>query len=147
MSSAAKHVHERGCPWDEFKCMWAADVGHLEYLTFAHERGCPWDELTPAIAARTGSLTCLAYAHEHGCPWDDWTPHWAAMCGRTDCMQYAYERGCPGSRDTSGGRREAASKTIGRACLRWKTVRETDVRLVLSGRLPAGCVALSCKNA
>ena len=52
-------------------------------------------------------------------------------------MERESKRGCPGASDATGGRREAASGAIGRAYLRWKTVRDADVRLVLSGRLPA----------
>ena len=135
-----RYAHENGCPWDEFTSANAALNGHLSCLAYAHERGCPWDACTPMHAAMFGNLSCLAYAHERGCPWDERTPAWAANGGHLECLQYAYERGCPGAFDASGGRREAASKTIGRTYRRRKVIRDADVRLVLIGRLPVSVV-------
>ena len=38
-----KYAHEKGCPWDEWTCSYAACGGHLDVLKYAHENGCPWD--------------------------------------------------------------------------------------------------------
>ena len=42
--------------------------GNLELLQFLHEKGCPWNEVTCSYAAEYGHLECLKYTHENGCP-------------------------------------------------------------------------------
>ena len=54
-------------------CKQAAYNGHLECLRYLHENGCPWDGWTCIFAAKYGHLYCLQYAHENGCPWDSST--------------------------------------------------------------------------
>ncbi len=39
-------MHENGCPWDLWTCLYAAKYGSLECLKYAHENGCPWDKCT-----------------------------------------------------------------------------------------------------
>merc|ERR1712224_383528 len=63
-----QHLHENGCPWNDWTCFWAAQNGHLECLKYAHENGCPWDGETCWRAAEHGHLECLRYAHDNGCP-------------------------------------------------------------------------------
>ena len=38
-----KYAHEKGCPWDEDTCRYAAEEHHLEVLKYARENGCPED--------------------------------------------------------------------------------------------------------
>ena len=35
------YAHEKGCPWNEETCYWAAKA-NLECLRYAHENGCPY---------------------------------------------------------------------------------------------------------
>ena len=73
-----KYAHEKGCPWDEETCYYAARGGHLEILKYAHEKGCPWDErqaayiwdkMTSFYDASGGHLVILKYLREKGlCP-------------------------------------------------------------------------------
>ena len=39
---------ERGCPWNESICQYAAERGHLEVLRWAWDNHCPWDWKTCA---------------------------------------------------------------------------------------------------
>ncbi len=94
-----KYAHERGCPWNEWVCSFAAENGHFECLKYAHENKCPWDEETCINAAKNGNLECLKYAHENGCEWDEMTCTLAACYGHLDCLKYAHGNGCEWSFD------------------------------------------------
>ena len=85
---------ERGCPWDEGTCYYAAEGGHLEVLKWAWER-CPWDSRVCWSAARGGHLDVLRWAHEHWCPLGASTCMNAALRGCLLMLQYARENGCP----------------------------------------------------
>jgi hypothetical protein len=64
---------ERGCPWDESACAYAARCGYLEVLQWAWERCCPWDSSVCWSAAWGGCLEMLRWARDHGCEWDELT--------------------------------------------------------------------------
>ena len=53
-----------GCPWDEYKCAFAAREGHLEVLQWARANGCPWDRNTCIHA----SGSALEWAVANGAP-------------------------------------------------------------------------------
>ena len=63
-----KYAHERGCPWDEGTCWYAAENGHLECLKYAHERGCPWDENTYFCAMSNGNMEVILFLIEREHP-------------------------------------------------------------------------------
>jgi hypothetical protein len=90
-----QHLHENGCPWNDWTCYWAVRNGHLECLKYAHENKCPWNRSTCSEAAKNGHLECLKYAHDNGCPWDIYTCSSAAGKGHLECLKYAHENGCP----------------------------------------------------
>lgn len=46
---------------------WAAGNGHTDCLRYLHENGCPWDRYA-CIYAADGHPDCLRYLHENGCP-------------------------------------------------------------------------------
>ena len=54
-------ARDRGCPWDERTCAYAAKGGHLVVLEWARASGCPWDERTCAYAAEGGHLEVLKW--------------------------------------------------------------------------------------
>ncbi len=56
-----KWLYENGCPWDEWRCAYAAEGGHLEMLKWLHENGCPWDEWSCAYVAGEGHLEVLKW--------------------------------------------------------------------------------------
>ena len=60
-----KYAHEKGCPWDELTCQYAARGGYLCVLKYAHENGCPWNERTAFEAARGGHVEVLNYVTEN----------------------------------------------------------------------------------
>jgi hypothetical protein len=86
---------ERGCPWDEDTCSWAALGGHLKVLKWAWEHRCPWDSHTCWSAARGGYLEVLRWAREYGCELDDGTCSAAAQGGHLEVLRWAHEHGCP----------------------------------------------------
>ncbi len=46
-------------------CARMARNGNLDLLQVLREKGCPWNEYTCYYAARNGHLECLKYAHEN----------------------------------------------------------------------------------
>ncbi len=39
------YAHEKGYPWNEQICEWAASNGHLDCLQYAYENDCPMNEI------------------------------------------------------------------------------------------------------
>ena len=66
--SAFKWLRERGLPWDERTCEFAASRGYLEALNWARNNGCPWDVLTMRSAVIRADFPLLKYCLENGCP-------------------------------------------------------------------------------
>ena len=90
-----KYHHEKGRPWDEWACIFAANNGHIECLQYLHKNGFPWDKDACAFAAKNGQLECLEYLHKNGCPWDTGACGDAAANGHLEILKYLHENGCP----------------------------------------------------
>jgi len=149
------YLHEKGCSWDRFTCIWAAANGHLDCLKYAHEKGYPWNRFTCAWAAKNGHLDCLMYLHEKGCSWDRFTCAWAAKNGHLDCLKYAHEKGCPLDRLTCN----EATRNSHLDCLKYahendclckhqkpKTCYSVDLDVVSDNSSNECCVCLNNKN-
>jgi hypothetical protein len=78
-----------------WRCVAAADRGHLTCLVRARERGAPWEETVTELAAQNGHLGCLRYAHENGCPWSPYACNAAARMGHIEALDYALTHGAP----------------------------------------------------
>jgi hypothetical protein len=52
-------------------CLYAAQAGRLDALTYAHQNGWLWDSEVTLSASHAGRLDCLMYAVDNGCEFDE----------------------------------------------------------------------------
>ena len=135
----ARWAKERGCPWDEETCAYAAEGGHLEMLQWLRANGCSVGRVDLRLCRGGGHLEVLQWARANGAPWDEDTCTAAARTATWRCSSGRERTDVRGDEGlaavaASGGHLEVLQWARANGC----SVGQCDLRARRGWRPPGG---------